>query len=82
MVSICWWTGLAEAMALFARRAAEQYGSLELWPLGLGVPQHAVDRLRQALVVDELDEGTCLKHPGRGGRVDPDQRAAAWRPAR
>ena len=52
------WTAPAETMALFAGRAVETYGSLEAWPLGLGVPEDAVARLKAGLVtaVPEPDQ--------------------------
>ena len=46
------WTAPAEAMALFAQRAIEAHGSLEAWPLALGVTPVAVERLKAALVTD------------------------------
>ncbi len=44
------WTAPAEAMELFARRAIEVHGSLEAWPIALGVSRENVERLRAALV--------------------------------
>ena len=44
------WTAPAEAMRLFARRAIDAHGSLEAWPLALGVSPAAIDRLRAGLV--------------------------------
>jgi len=46
------WAAPAEAMALFARGAIEAFGSLEAWPLALGVSPQAVARLRAAMVTD------------------------------
>jgi len=37
-------------MALFAGRAVHMYGSLEAWPVGLGVPEDAVARLKGGLL--------------------------------
>ena len=45
------WTAPAEAMALFATRGVERSGSLEAWPLSLGVSADAVAALRTHLVV-------------------------------
>jgi len=45
------WTAPAEAMALFAARAVEAYGSLGAWPLGVGVAPETMKRLKDALVV-------------------------------
>jgi protein-tyrosine phosphatase len=44
------WTAPAEAMALFAGRGAETYGSLAAWPGGLGVPEDAVAHLKRGLL--------------------------------
>jgi len=44
------WTAPAEAMALFARRAIDLYGSLEQWAPGLGVSATSVRRLRAGLI--------------------------------
>jgi protein-tyrosine phosphatase len=44
------WTAPAETMARFAGRAIETHGSLEEWPIAMGVPPNAIDRLRAALV--------------------------------
>jgi protein-tyrosine phosphatase len=46
------WTAPAETMALFATRAIETYGSLEAWPVALGVPADAVARLKAGLLTD------------------------------
>jgi protein-tyrosine phosphatase len=46
------WTAPAEAMAMFARGAITAFGSLEAWPLALGVTPEAVARLRAAMVTD------------------------------
>jgi protein-tyrosine phosphatase len=44
------WTAPAETMGLFAGRAIDTYGSLGAWPLGLGVPEDAVTRLKAGLL--------------------------------
>ncbi len=45
------WTAPAEAMALFAARAVEAHGSLEAWPVAVGVAPATLERLKAALVV-------------------------------
>jgi protein-tyrosine phosphatase len=49
------WTAPAETMALFAGRAVDMYGSLEAWPVGLGVPEDAVARLKGGLLRADPD---------------------------
>ncbi len=44
------WTAPAETMRGFASRAVVTYGSLEAWPLGLGLGQDSVNRLRAGLL--------------------------------
>lgn len=44
------WTAPGVAMELFATRAIDRYGSLEAWPLGLGVSSASVTRLRRHLL--------------------------------
>ena len=46
------WTAPGEAMELFATRAIERFGSLDAWPVGLGVSPAAVAELRRHLLVD------------------------------
>jgi hypothetical protein len=44
------WTAPREAMFLLATRAVEEFGSLEAWPIGLGVSPAAIDKLRIGLL--------------------------------
>ena len=44
------WTAPAEAMEIFATRALARYGSLEAWPLGIGISDRAVSALREHLL--------------------------------
>jgi protein-tyrosine phosphatase len=44
------WTAPSGAMEHFARRAIERWGSLEQWPVGLGVSPSSVVRLQEHLL--------------------------------
>ena len=44
------WTAPAEAMETFVARAVDRYGSLERWPVGIGVSGEAVTALRDHLL--------------------------------
>jgi protein-tyrosine phosphatase len=44
------WTAPREAMYLLASRAVETYGSLQAWPIGIGVSPDAVEKLRMGLI--------------------------------
>jgi protein-tyrosine phosphatase len=44
------WTAPAEAMEIFATRAIARHGSLEVWPLAIGVPDQTVKALREYLL--------------------------------
>jgi hypothetical protein len=44
------WTAPAEAMELFAARAVTRHGSLEAWPLAIGIPGRTVSALREHLL--------------------------------
>ncbi len=57
------WTAPAETMAAFAGRAIDTHGSLEAWPLGMGVPAAVMQRLNEALVIST---------PTGMSDVDPD----------
>ena len=46
------WTAPAETMELFASRAIDRHGSLDAWPVGVGVSPQAVAALRDNLLVD------------------------------
>ena len=46
------WTAPAEAMAVFARRVVERYGSLTEWPPALGLSATTVERLRERFITD------------------------------
>lgn len=44
------WTSPRESMYLLASGAIEKFGSLEAWPLALGVPAATIDKLRIGLL--------------------------------
>jgi protein-tyrosine phosphatase len=44
------WTAPRESMYLLASRAAEKFGSLQAWPLALGVSATTIDKLRTGLL--------------------------------
>jgi hypothetical protein len=44
------WTAPAEAMEIFATRAIARHGSLEAWPVGIGIPDRTVNALREHLL--------------------------------
>ncbi len=45
------WTAPREAMRLLAEQAISEFGSLQAWPVGVGVPPAAIERLRTGLLV-------------------------------
>lgn len=46
------WTAPGQAMELFATRAVARHGSLEAWPLAVGIPAPAVRALREHLLLE------------------------------
>jgi protein-tyrosine phosphatase len=44
------WTAPREAMHLLASRAIEKFGSLQAWPLAIGVSPDAIEKLRRGLL--------------------------------
>jgi hypothetical protein len=44
------WTAPREAMHLLGSRAIEKFGSLQEWPLAIGVSPDAIEKLRRGLL--------------------------------